>query len=119
MRDLSSSDLQLLSGGLSPDDISGPHQADVLLRSIGTVASAFGYMGGIRSMQMLGIKAHGTVGGTTTAVVIGGIATPSAWDLSGSGIDQRIYSGMAVSMTCGAMVGVAEGLVGAAISRAT
>lgn len=107
MRDLSFSNLQHISGGFNP--------ADAAIRSIGTITSAFGYMGGIRAMQLLGAKSTGTVDGATTAAVIGGIATQSTLDDMKRLIDQRISSSIFISLTCGAVVGVAEGIAGAAM----
>ena len=100
MRELSSIDLEFISGGLD--------MASAARHALGTFSSALGYMTGIHLKQSLGFRVHGTVEGVTGAAVLGEIATHSLWDRAGMPLDDRLSSGFTISFLCGVGAAFAE-----------
>ena len=110
MKELSSLDLRLVSGGLNA--------GSATLHALGTVSSTTGYMLAIQIKRAAGINVSGTVEGITSANVISGVLSHSSWDDQSIPVDERMGSGLATSLFCGAAVGLFEELAKTAISDA-
>ncbi|GAB3094737.1 hypothetical protein GCM10027287_43830 [Bordetella muralis] len=103
MRELSSSDLQLVSGGFDTVGAS--------VRAFGTVNSVIGYLAAIRTLQRWGGPGHETKMGAASAMLISRFATHSLWDGPGPNAQDRTSAGMAGCFLLGAGVGLAQGII--------
>lgn len=103
MRDLSSSDLQLVSGGF---DTRG-----ATLRALGTINSTLGYVTAIRTLQQWGSLGRETTMGAASAAAIAKWATHSMWDRPGNNPADSTGAAMSGCFILGAGVGLAEGII--------
>ena len=104
MRELSSSDLQFVSGGFD--------SLGATLRAFGTINSTFGYLTAIRTLQGWGSRGHETKMGAASAAAISKLATHSLWGGAGNNNPQDGTSAaMAGCFLLGAGVGLAEGII--------
>lgn len=103
MRKLSSSDLQLVSGGFDT--------VGATLRAFGTINSTIGYLAAMRTLQRWGAPGHETKMGAASAMLVSSFATHSLWDGPGPNPQDRTSAGMAGCFLVGAGVGLAEGVI--------
>lgn len=108
MKELSSLDLQVVSGGFTPDSATR--------RALGAISSTVGYMLAVQIKRIAGFDASGTIEGVTGANVVGGFVSHSMWDDQSISLDDRTAAGMAMSFLSGGGVGLLEDIVKTAIS---
>jgi len=100
MRELSSSDLQLVPGGFDT--------VGATLRAFGTANSVIGYVAVVRTLQRWGAPGSETKMGAANAMLISGFAAHPLWDGPGLNPQDRASAGMAGCFLVGAAVGLAE-----------
>ncbi|CAM3969537.1 hypothetical protein GCM10027287_43820 [Bordetella muralis] len=88
------------------------------MHALGAVTSTVGYMLAVQIKRVAGFNVSGTVEGVTGANVIGGFVSHSMWDDQSLPVDDRMGSGLATNLLCGASVGLFEDIVKTAISDA-